>query len=228
MSDVALRVGQSLLRITGALAAVFGLILAAILVLTTMPGSSHRGALPVASAAQQALAQQLQRHVAVIAAQEHNAQHPAALEAVATYLESELVSYGYQVRRDEFKARGVAVRNLEVTVPSQSAPGRRLVVIGAHYDSAHETPGANDNATGTAAVLALAKSLKHLGATAQADVMFVLYTNEEPPFFKTPQMGSQVHAQALRAVVRRWWRCCRWRPWGISRTPKGRRNTPGR
>ena len=50
-----------------------------------------------------------------------------------------------------------------------------------------------------AAVLALAKSLKHLGATAQADVMFVLYTNEEPPFFKTPQMGSQVHAQALRA-----------------------------
>ncbi len=199
MSDVALRVGQSLLRITGALAAVFGLILAAILVFTTMPGSSHRGALPAASAAQQALAQQLQRHVAVIAAQEHNAQHPAALEAVATYLESELVSYGYQVRRDEFKARGVAVRNLEVTVPSQSAPGQRLVVIGAHYDSAHETPGANDNATGTAAVLALAKSLKHLGATAQADVMFVLYTNEEPPFFKTPQMGSQVHAQALQA-----------------------------
>ena len=159
MIDVALRVGQSLLRITGALAAVFGLILAAILVFTTMPGSSHRGALPVASAAQQALAQQLQRHVAVIAAQEHNAQHPAALEAVATYLESELVSYGYQVRRDEFKARGVAVRNLEVTVPSQSAPGRRLVVIGAHYDHLGEGdpgclpanrgrthPGADDNA----------------------------------------------------------------------------------
>ena len=199
ISQIALRLGQSLLRITATLATLLGLLLAAILAVTTMPGSSHRGAPPPATAEQQALAQQLRQHVAVIAAQEHNAQHPAALEAVATYLESELVSYGYQVRRDEFKARGVPVRNLEVTVPSQSAPGQRLVVVGAHYDSAHETPGANDNATGTAAVLALAKSLQHLGATAQADVMFVLYTNEEPPFFKTPQMGSQVHAQALRA-----------------------------
>jgi len=199
VSDVALRVGQSLLRITGALAAVFGLLLAAILVFTTMPGSSHRGALPAASASQQALAQQLRQHVQAIAAQEHNVHHPAALEAVANYLESELESYGYQVLRQEFLASGVKVRNLEVTVPSQSAPGQRAIVVGAHYDSAHETPGANDNATGTAAVLALAQSLKNLGATAQSDVMLVLYTNEEPPYFKTPLMGSHVHAQALKS-----------------------------
>lgn len=196
---MAWRITASVLRISGALLAVASLGVLGLLVLTTMPGSSHRGELPPATAEQQALAQQLRQHVAVIAAQEHNAHHPVALEAVATYLESELTSYGYQVRREEFKARGVVVRNLEVTLPSRSAPGQRLVVVGAHYDSAHETPGANDNATGTAAVLALAKSLKHLGATAQADVMFVLYTHEEPPFFKTPQMGSQVHAQALRA-----------------------------
>ncbi|QLA83837.1 M28 family peptidase [Acidovorax sp. JMULE5] len=164
-----------------------------------MPGSSHRGALPAASAAQQALAQQLRQHVQAIAAQEHNVHYPAALEAVANYLESELESYGYQVLRQEFLASGVKVRNLEVTVPSQSAPGQRVIVVGAHYDSARETPGANDNATGTAAVLALAQSLKHLGATAQSDVMLVLYTNEEPPYFKTPLMGSHVHAQALKA-----------------------------
>ncbi|WP_298209457.1 M28 family peptidase [Acidovorax sp.] len=195
---IALRLGQSLLRITGALAAVALLLLAAMLVVTTMPGHSHRGALPAATAEQQALAQQLRQHVTVIAAQEHNARHPAALEAAAVYLESELVSYGYQVRREEFQASGVAVRNLEVAVPSHSTPGRRTIVVGAHYDSAHETPGANDNATGTAAVLALAKRLKNLGATAQADVMFVLYTNEEPPYFKTPLMGSQVHAKVLK------------------------------
>lgn len=195
---IALRVGQSLLRITGALAAVALLFLAAMLVITTMPGRSHRGALPAATAEQQVLAQQLRQHVTAIAEQEHNARHPAALEAAAVYLESELASYGYQVRREEFKASGVVVRNLEVTVPSQSAPGQRVIVVGAHYDSAHETPGANDNATGTAAVLALAKRLKNLGATAQSDVMFVLYTNEEPPYFKTPLMGSQVHAKALK------------------------------
>jgi len=199
ISQIALRLGQSLLRITGALAAVFALLLAATLVVTTMPGRSHRGALPAAGAAQQALAQQLRQHVAVIAAQEHNVHHPVALEAAANYLESELVSYGYQVERQEFDARGVKVRNLEVTIPSHSAPGQRVMVVGAHYDSAHETPGANDNATGAAAVLALAQRLKHLGATAQSDVMLVLYTNEEPPYFKTRWMGSHVHAQALKA-----------------------------
>jgi hypothetical protein len=197
--QIALRLGQSLLRITGALAAVFGLLLAVILAATTMPGSSHRGALPVASADQQALAQQLRQHVGVIAAQEHNVFHPTALDAAANYLESELASYGYPVRRQEFDARGVKVRNLEVTIPSQSAPGQRVIVVGAHYDSARETPGANDNATGAAAVLALAKSLRHLGAKAQSDVMLVLYTNEEPPYFKTPLMGSQLHAKALKA-----------------------------
>jgi len=187
------------LRIAGALAAVFGVLWLVVLSVTTMPGSSYRGALPAASADQLALAQQLRQHVAVIAAQEHNVFHPRALEAAATYLESELASYGYEVRRQEFDARGVKVRNLEVTVPSQRAPGQRVIVVGAHYDSAHETPGANDNATGSAAVLALAKSLRHLGATAQSDVMFVLYTNEEPPYFKTPLMGSHVHVKALKA-----------------------------
>lgn len=196
--QLAVRLGRSLLRITGALAAVFGLLLAAILVHTTMPGSSYRGALPAASADQQTLAQELRRHVNTIAAQEHNVRHPAALEAAANYLESELASYGYQVRRQEFQALGVKVRNLEVTVPSQSTPGQRVIVVGAHYDSAHETLGANDNATGAAAVLALAKSLKPLGATAQSDVMLVLYTNEEPPYFKTSLMGSHVHAKALK------------------------------
>lgn len=200
ISKIAIRLGQSLLRVTGALAVVFGLLLAAILAVTTMPGSSHLGPLPAASAEQLALAQQLRQHVQVIAAQEHNVQHPVALEAVANYLESELTSYGYQVRRQEFQASGVKVRNLEATITSQSAPGHRVLVVGAHYDSARETPGANDNATGTAAVLALAKSLKHLGATAQSDVTFVLYTNEEPPYFRTPLMGSHVHAKALKAA----------------------------
>ena len=187
------------MRITGALIGVFVVLVAAIGVVTTMPGSSHHGALPVADVQQQALSQQLRQHVNTIAAQEHNVQHPVALEAVANYLEAQLASYGYEVRRQEFSASGVKVRNLEVTIPSQTAPGQRVLIVGAHYDSAPETPGANDNATGTAAVLALAKSLKHLGATAQSDVMFVLYTNEEPPYFKTRLMGSQVHAKAMKA-----------------------------
>lgn len=199
ISQMALRLAQSLLRITGALAAVFGMLAVVVLAMTTMPGRSHHGALAAATPAQQALAQQLRGHVTTLAAQEHNVQHPAALEAAANYLESELASYGYQVQYQEFVASGVKVRNLEVIIPSQNAPGQRIIVVGAHYDSAPETPGANDNATGAAAVLALAKSLKNGGTTAQSDVLLVLYTNEEPPYFKTPLMGSRLHAQALKA-----------------------------
>jgi Zn-dependent M28 family amino/carboxypeptidase len=138
--------------------------------------------------------------VTMVASEEHNIRTHAALEAAARYLEAELTSYGYTVQRQEFEASRQKVRNLLVTLPSQKAPGKRLLVIGAHYDSAHETPGANDNGTGTAAVLELARSLKDLGETAKSDVMFALYTNEEPPYFKTRLMGSRVHAEALKAA----------------------------
>src|SRR5690606_30092411 len=114
---------------------------------------------------------------------------------------AELASLGYAVERQEFAASSrQKVRNLLATLPSQKAPGQRLLVIGAHYDSAPGTPGANDNATGTAAVLELARSLRGLGETATSDVMFALYTNEEPPFFKTQRMGSRVHAESLKAA----------------------------
>lgn len=197
---IALRLGASLLRIAGALLCVALLALAAVLVLTQMPSRSFSGPLAAATAEEQALAQRLRHHVAMVASEEHNIRTHAALEAAARYLEAELTSYGYTVQRQEFDASRQKVRNLLVTLPSQKAPGKRLLIIGAHYDSAHETPGANDNGTGTAAVLELARSLKGLGETATSDVMFALYTNEEPPYFKTRLMGSRVHAEALKAA----------------------------
>jgi len=104
------------------------------------------------------------------------------------------------VERQEFEASRQKVRNLLVTLPSQRAPGQRVIVVGAHYDSARETAGANDNGTGTAAVLELARRLKDLGEKASSDIVFALYTNEEPPYFKTHLMGSRVHAKALKAA----------------------------
>ena len=190
---------KSALRVTAAVLGVLLLLGVALLVITTMPAQSHRGPLPALSEAEQALAARLQAHVTRIGSQEHNVRHPEALDAAAHYLEAELASYGYEVQRQEFDAAGTKVRNLQVTVPSQTAPGQRFIVVGGHYDSAPGTPGANDNASGTAAVLELARSLKTLGEVARSDVMFVLYTNEEPPYFHTPLMGSQVHAKALKA-----------------------------
>jgi Zn-dependent M28 family amino/carboxypeptidase len=155
--------------------------------------------LPPLFAEDQATVQRLRAHVEQLARTERNTGHPAQLEAAARYLEDELAKQGHVVERQVFQASRIPVRNLQVTIPSAASPGQRLLVVGAHYDSAHGTPGANDNATGAAAVLELAKRLKDLGKSANADLLLVLYTNEEPPYFRTPLMGSSVHAKALKA-----------------------------
>ena len=200
LPSLARRLVASLLRIAAALLCVALLVLAATLALTQMPSRSFSGSLPSATPETHAVAQRLRQHVEVVASQEHNVRTHAALERVADYLEAQLVSYGHRVERQEFVASRQKVRNLMVTIPSQSHPGQRLLVVGAHYDSAHETPGANDNATGTAAVLELARRLQDLGATARSDVVLALYTNEEPPYFKSRLMGSRVHAESLKAA----------------------------
>jgi len=68
-------------------------------------------------------------------------------------------------------------------------------VIGAHYDSVMGSPGANDNATGIAAVLEISKALKN--SQLKKTLYFVAFVNEEPPFFRTPKMGSAHFAKKL-------------------------------
>ncbi len=70
------------------------------------------------------------------------------------------------------------------------------MVVGAHYDSVAGTRGANDNASGTAAVLEVARLLA--GRDLARTVRFVAFVNEEPPYFKTEQMGSRVYARRSR------------------------------
>ena len=188
---------QSLFRIGSAVVLVIVGVIALVAAMTTMPGTSHHGALPALSAKEQELASSLRAHVTALGSVEHNTQHYAALEAASMYIEAELTASGFKVRREEYEVAGKVVRNLEVTIPSKLTPGRSAVVVGAHYDSAQGTPGANDNGTGTAAVLELAKSLKDIGETSSSDLILVLYTNEEPPYFQTSRMGSSVHAKGL-------------------------------
>jgi Zn-dependent M28 family amino/carboxypeptidase len=75
-----------------------------------------------------------------------------------------------------------------------------LIVIGAHYDSCGDTPGADDNASGVAGLLELARVLAE--QPPKQPVELVAYTLEEPPFFRTENMGSYRHAQSLAALNR--------------------------
>jgi Peptidase family M28 len=168
--------------------------------LTYAPGTPHQGALPPLTAEEAALALSLQRHIATIAAGEHNLAHADALEQVARYLEATLESCGYAVGRQEFFVDDSAVRNIDVVIePASGAATPDVVVVGAHYDSARTSPGANDNATGTAAVLELARLLADLQGRAHKRIRLVLFVNEEPPYFQTADMGSLHYAEMLAA-----------------------------
>jgi Zn-dependent M28 family amino/carboxypeptidase len=162
-----------------------------------MPGRSHQGALPPSTVDETAVAGELHRHVQTLAGDigERHVGRPAALRAAAAYIEAQLRSYGYAVAAQPFAAREVTVSNLEAELRGTRDPGR-VLIVGAHYDSAPGTPGANDNGSGVAATLVLARRLA--GQPQGATIRFVFWVNEEPPFFQTDLMGSVVYARRSR------------------------------
>jgi Zn-dependent M28 family amino/carboxypeptidase len=163
-----------------------------------MPGESWHGAAPTPDAAALALQQSLRHTVEALAGTigVRNVRHPKALAEATRFLETELVGAGLVVKREAFTTEGIETANLVATVAGQKAPNE-IVVVGAHYDTAAPTPGADDNASGVAAVLELARGAarRRPGRT----LRFVFFANEEPPYFQTEKMGSLVYARACRA-----------------------------
>ncbi len=140
----------------------------------------------------------LQHHVEVLATEigERHVWRPQALAAAAHYIEEALSQIGYEVRRQEYEAEGIACTNLEVERLGQER-GAEIIVVGAHYDTVEGCPGADDNGSGVAAMLEIARLLRDQqpGCT----VRCAAFVNEEPPFFHSGTMGSAVYARAARA-----------------------------
>ncbi|HEX6529859.1 MAG TPA: M28 family peptidase, partial [Burkholderiales bacterium] len=144
-----------------------------------MPGKSYAGPLPPLSGEDRALSLRLRLHVAALAANERNAD----LETPARYIEHALRSFATQ----EFTSGGRTVRNIET--------GSGDLVVGAHYDTVPGSPGADDNASGVAVLIELARLVP-------SGVRFVAFANEEAPYFLGPEMGSFVYARERGAKVR--------------------------
>ena len=159
------------------------------------PGASHRGPLPPLSESERELAPNLRRHVEAIASRQHNLDHPAELERSAKEIERTLEGLGYAVAAQRFAALGIDVRNIEVEIAG-GARREEIVVLGAHYDSVWGAPGANDNGSGVAALLELARLLRH--EKPARTLRFVWFVNEEPPYFKGDDMGSRRYAKRCR------------------------------
>ncbi|MBY8822584.1 M28 family peptidase [Sphingomonas colocasiae] len=177
---------------------VFTLPVAGIFRATAVPGQSYRAPLPPLTSAQEALAERLRGHVQAIGARPHNLAHPAELERVARHIEATLAAQGHAVHRQPFAVRGRTARNIEVVI-APARPDAETLVIGAHYDSHRDAPGANDNGSGSAAVIELARNLSDLQGKAALRIRLVLFVNEEPPYFKGNHMGSLVYARRLQS-----------------------------
>jgi Zn-dependent M28 family amino/carboxypeptidase len=159
-----------------------------------VPGRGHQGPLPQATAEERDIAIRLRAHVTKIASEPHNVQYYAALERAAQYIEVTLEDLGYPVDRQSFIVAGRTVRNIEAA--REPRGGGATLIIGAHYDSYGDAPGANDNGTGVAVVLELARALREVQPQ-RSRLRFVLYVNEEQPYFRTPEMGSWRYAKRL-------------------------------
>lgn len=120
---------------------------------------------------------------------------PRAFHAAAGYVERELSDAGYDVSRQTYFADGQEVSNFIAELPGGSRGGE-IVVVGAHYDTVWSTPGADDNASAVAVLIEVARRMRRLEPT--RTVRFVGFACEEPPFFYTGEMGSQVYARECR------------------------------
>jgi len=140
-----------------------------------MPGRSYHGALEF-TAPERELAERLHAHVAALTASERNRD----LERPARYIASQFGAF----REQAFQSGGRTVRNLEI--------GTGAVVVGAHYDTVPGSPGADDNASGVAVLIELARM--------ELPARFVAFANEEMPYFQSGEMGSLAYAARAAAA----------------------------
>ena len=160
-----------------------------------MPGKSFRGDPPALSPDEVALREELKAHVQKLAGEigERNIQRYDKLAAAADYIEGTFRGAGLAVRRDGYDVQGKRCDNIEAESPGASS---EIFVIGAHYDSVFGSDGANDNGSGVAALLALAK--RFAGKPGTPTLRFVAFPNEEPFHFQTQLMGSWVYANQCK------------------------------
>jgi len=147
--------------------------------------------------AAKALVARLESHVRMLAENigERNVYHPDALAEASSYIEHVWQELGFLVTLQTYEAKGVPCSNLEVTHAGTTHP-EQILLIGAHYDTVYGSPGANDNASGVAALLEITRLLK--GVETDCTVRLVAFVNEESPFFFRELMGSMVYAKAAR------------------------------
>jgi Zn-dependent M28 family amino/carboxypeptidase len=115
------------------------------------------------------------------------------LNKSADYISEQFSAVGAIVSEQTFEVKGQLYRNIIARFGPETDS---RIVVGAHYDSHGDTPGADDNASGVAGLIELAGLLGQVPLSQRVDL--AAFTLEEPPFFGSGNMGSARHAYRLR------------------------------
>ncbi|MCX5788439.1 MAG: M28 family peptidase [Elusimicrobia bacterium] len=151
------------------------------------------------------LAARLRGHVVMLAETigERDIQKPAQQARAGEYIMSQLTASGYAPKKRPYRSAWLPsvkddteFRNIEAVLPAAPVGAGGAWIVGAHYDSASGTPGADDNASGVAVLLEAARLLK--ARRPAREVRFVAFGTEEPPAFGTPNMGSDHYSRELK------------------------------
>jgi hypothetical protein len=164
-----------------------------------MPSKSYQGQLPPLTpeeiTLQELLKQDLQKLAVEIGSRNNNQYQK--LNQTKDFFINSFSQAGYKVTQQEYKIDNKTYYNIEVE-KTGTTKTEEIIIIGGHYDSAFTSPGANDNGTGAAATLELAKIFAN--KTTNRTIRFVEFTNEEPPFFWTENMGSLIYAKYAKKL----------------------------
>lgn len=117
-----------------------------------------------------------------------------SLRIAADFIEEEFKKTGLPTSRQEWIAEGNTYENI---IASYQPEKTKRFIIGAHYDVYKDQPGADDNASGVAGLLEIARMLIETGLELNYGIDFVSFCLEEPPFFKKKEMGSYIHAKSI-------------------------------
>lgn len=188
---------QTLRRLAMLAAVLFFLGFSGWFTLVRMPGKTYRGTLQPLTGAAIGVPTTLEHDVVTMTSDigSRNFVHYDNLNATKEFIQLSLRQTGYEVHQQAYDVKGQTYYNLEAEHLGSKHPNE-IIIIGAHYDTVSSAPGADDNATGTAAVIELARQFAQ--RETNRTVRFVAFTNEEPPFFWSSEMGSLVYANRSR------------------------------
>ncbi|MFM7661957.1 MAG: M28 family peptidase [Bacteroidota bacterium] len=139
----------------------------------------------------------LRQHLTTITKREkaRHFENPEVLDSVAAYIYREFEKSADSVYYQTYRANGTTYRNVIAVFGSKN---QKRIIVGAHYDVCGNQEGADDNGSGTVALLELSRMLK--GKELQNRIDLVAYTLEEPPYFRTDYMGSAIHAKSIEPI----------------------------